>query len=258
MSEKFDYDKSDISKIYSEARELPPETMKLWLDTISEGVSNPVETILDLGCGEGRFSAPLARRFGAEVVGIDSSRKMLSVANNRDRTVKQVSYLLGCGEKIPLGDNQVSLVFMSMVYHHLTDLDKTISEIRRVLSSEGYLLIRNTTWEDINRIEFLNFFPRSKQIDLQRMPEESQVISKFRAGGFGLVSCRVMEQVFAQNYLEYFSKICKRGLSALAMIPDEEFEAGLLDFKKYCRQKPVEAKVRESIHLFVFRKAVLT
>jgi hypothetical protein len=33
-----------------------------------------------------------------------------------------------------------------------------------------------------------------------------------------------LEQVFAQNYLEYFERIRKRGLSALAMIPDEEFD----------------------------------
>ena len=254
MTEKFNYDESNIPKIYSTARQLPVETMNLWLKTIQEIIVTPIETILDLGCGEGRFSFPLATKFNAKIYGIDPSKKMLSIARKRDKTIKQVKYLLGCGEQIPLDDNEVSMVFMSMVYHHLEDVDKTISEIRRVLSKNGYLVLRNTTQEDINQIEFLNYFPKAKQIDLQRMPAEAVIIAEFKAKCFNLIFCRILEQVFAQDYREYYEKISKRGLSALALISDKDFESGLKGLKRYCEQKSTNTKVCEEIHLFVFQK----
>ena len=65
MNTKFSYDKSNIPKIYSVARHLPIETMNLWLKTIQDSIVTPIETILDLGCGEGRFSLPLATKFNA-------------------------------------------------------------------------------------------------------------------------------------------------------------------------------------------------
>lgn len=254
MTTKFAYDKSNIPKIYSVARHLPIETMNLWLKTIQDSLVTPIETILDLGCGEGRFSLPLATKFNARVYGIDPSKQMLSTARNRDKTIKQVKYLLGCGEHIPLAGNAISMVFMSMVYHHLEDVDETISEIRRVLSNNGYLVLRNTTQEDINQIEFLNFFPKAKQIDLQRMPTEDEIIAKFKANGFNVISYHILEQVFAQDYQEYYEKISRRGLSALALISDKDFISGLKALKRYCEQQPMNTKVREGIHLFVFQK----
>ena len=254
MTEKFEYDKSDIPQIYSVARQLPQETMNLWLNAIQDSIITPIKTILDLGCGEGRFSVPLARKFDARVYGIDPSKKMLSIAQKRDKTKTQVEYLLGRGEQIPLNDSEISMVFMSMVYHHLEDVDKTISEIRRVLSTNGYLVLRNTTQENIRQIEFLNFFPAAKQIDLQRMPSEDGIITKFKDKSFNLVSCRILNQVFAKDYQEYYEKISKRGLSALALIPDKDFETGLRKLRQYYSNKPMKTKIREEIYLFVFRK----
>ena len=88
MNTKFDYDKSNIPKIYSDARQLPIETMNLWLKTIQDSLVTSIEPILDLGCGEGRFFLPLANKFTARVYGIDPSKQMLSIARKRDKTVK--------------------------------------------------------------------------------------------------------------------------------------------------------------------------
>ena len=44
--------------------------------------SHPIKCILDLGCGTGSMTIPLAKR-GYDVVGLDCSSEMLSVANER-------------------------------------------------------------------------------------------------------------------------------------------------------------------------------
>jgi hypothetical protein len=50
---KINYDETTIPAVYSKSRQLPSETMNLWLRAIQDRIVPPVETILDLGCGEG-------------------------------------------------------------------------------------------------------------------------------------------------------------------------------------------------------------
>jgi len=64
-----DYDKSDIASIYDEARTLTPERLGQWLDLLSTHIDrNAISLIIDLGCGTGRFSEPLAAHFGVRVI----------------------------------------------------------------------------------------------------------------------------------------------------------------------------------------------
>ena len=78
---RFQYDQSDIHSHYDESRKLPPETVRLWLEAIGRHVpKDAMQTILDLGCGTGRFIKPLSEYFSAQVIGIDSSIKMLDTA----------------------------------------------------------------------------------------------------------------------------------------------------------------------------------
>src|SRR5678815_2516593 len=109
-----DYDATEIAAAYDRGREHGPGVHNLWMDVVSSHVKDQViKTILDLGCGTGRFSEDLARRFDAEVVGIDPSKKMLQQAQ-RKRSDWRVRYALGRGEAIPLSSNSVDLIFMSM------------------------------------------------------------------------------------------------------------------------------------------------
>src|SRR2546430_17562523 len=76
-----EYDHTSIPGVYRRTRQLASGTMALWLDAIAESVTIPDSaTIIDVGCGTARFSAPLATRFGARVIGVEPSRAMLSEA----------------------------------------------------------------------------------------------------------------------------------------------------------------------------------
>ena len=59
--------------------------------------------ILDLGCGTGRFSGCRAIRFGARVVDIDPSEKMLQQAL-RKGAENGIQYERGIAEAMPLLD----------------------------------------------------------------------------------------------------------------------------------------------------------
>ena len=254
MTNEFVYDSTNLHRIYETSRQLPLETLHLWLNAISSNITYSVQSIADIGCGTGRFSVPLAQKFNAKVYAIDPSEKMLSVARERDKQIAQVEYLRGSAEHIPLNKETVSMVFMSMTYHHIGDVESAISEIKRVLTHNGYVVIRNATQEDIQENKMFDYFPTAKQKELERMPLEERVISDFVSYNFNSIYCQTLEQLFSPNYRDYYKKIAQRSLSVFNTISDEEFELGLRNFKKYCEQKPQDSQVYERFHLFIFQK----
>ena len=90
-----DYDATAIPLVYDRGRNHGPEVLDLWMQTVNRySGSLPLSTILDLGCGTGRFSDALATWFASTVIGVDPSRKMLEQARGK-RTKGTVQYVRG-------------------------------------------------------------------------------------------------------------------------------------------------------------------
>src|ERR1700736_394507 len=152
-----DYDKTEIPTTYDKARALAPEPRRLWRDLLSVHIDRAeMSLVIDLGCGTGRFSELLAAHFGVQVIGIDPSHKMVDQARRKPAT-GSVVYRQGSAEALPLPDGCADLVFMSMVYHHLTDPAAVARECRRVLRPAGHVCIRNGTRE--SDFPHRHFFP---------------------------------------------------------------------------------------------------
>jgi ubiquinone/menaquinone biosynthesis C-methylase UbiE len=74
-----EYDATDIPAAYDRGRDHGPEVLRLWMDVVSSHVKDrPIQMILDLGCGTGRFTEALAVHFDAVVIGIDPSSSTVS------------------------------------------------------------------------------------------------------------------------------------------------------------------------------------
>ena len=59
-----DYDSTDIPDGYDRGRDHGPEVLQLWMDVVASSVGTQrLNTILDLGCGTGRFTESLAAHF---------------------------------------------------------------------------------------------------------------------------------------------------------------------------------------------------
>ena len=124
-----DYDKTAIPNAYNRGRDHGPAVLEMWMNLVSAraGVEK-IRCILDLGCGTGRFSSGLARRFNANVVGIDPSTKMLRQAlTASDLSVACVN---ATAEALPLAANTVDLIFISMAFHHFNDANDAVSDRR--------------------------------------------------------------------------------------------------------------------------------
>ncbi len=106
---------------------------RLLLDAV-----HPGDRALDLGCGEGAFTAVLAAA-GAEAVGADVARAALSRAANMHPELDfRLTSIRG---PLPFKDNEFDLVWASEVIEHIADTARWLSEVRRVLAPRGRLLI---------------------------------------------------------------------------------------------------------------------
>ena len=96
------------------------------------------DTVLDIGCGAGEFSAALIDA-GARPVAVDVAREALRRA--RERIPELDARLWEPGEPLPLQDNSVDVVWAGEVIEHVVDVAPWLSELRRVLRPRGTLLL---------------------------------------------------------------------------------------------------------------------
>lgn len=94
----------------------------------------PGRATLDLGCGEGRVGAELARR-GHDVVGVDSSPRMVELAQEHHPAV------VADATALPFADASFDLVVAYMSLMNMDDLDGAVRESARVLESGGRLCV---------------------------------------------------------------------------------------------------------------------
>lgn len=98
----------------------------------------PADRALDLGCGDGRFTALIAQT-GATAIGADIAEAALARA--RAQHPELDFRLIAIHGPLPFEDNAVDLVWASEVIEHIADTARWLSEIRRVLTPRGRLLL---------------------------------------------------------------------------------------------------------------------
>jgi arsenite methyltransferase len=110
------------------------------------------ETVLDLGSGGGIDVILSARRVGPEgtAYGLDMTDEMLALArqNAREAGVRNVHFLKGLIEQIPLPADSVDVVISNCVINLSTDKPAVLTEIARVLRPGGRLGISDIVAED--------------------------------------------------------------------------------------------------------------
>ncbi|MGP3977339.1 bifunctional 2-polyprenyl-6-hydroxyphenol methylase/3-demethylubiquinol 3-O-methyltransferase UbiG [Streptomyces sp. 8N114] len=102
--------------------------------------------VLDVGCGGGLMSEPLAA-LGYRVTGLDLSEGSVHTARaHAEASGIEVTYRVGSAYELPVADGSVDAVLMSDVLEHLHDLPTAVAEVARALRPGGVLV-----FDTINR-----------------------------------------------------------------------------------------------------------
>jgi ubiquinone/menaquinone biosynthesis C-methylase UbiE len=91
--------------------------------------------VLEVGCGWGELAEWLARDTAAQVVAVDLSERMVELARARG-----VDAQVGDVQELPFADGSFDVAVAAWMLYHVPDLDRSISELARVLRPGGILV----------------------------------------------------------------------------------------------------------------------
>jgi len=247
-----DYDRTDIAAVYDKGRVLTPEAQRQTHQLLSAYVDpQPVSLVVDLGCGTGRFCQLLADHFGAAIIGIEPSERMLDRARRKPLSAR-ITLRRAHAEAVPLDDGCADLIFMSNVYHHFADPHRVARECHRVLRPGGYVCLRNGAHE--SDFPQRPFFPALQPLIDAELPRRQDITANFAAAGFDLVGHEVVIQVVAPDWPSFVDKSATRADSFLARISDADFDRGMAAMRAGDAAVDPDKPVTEEIDWFVFTR----
>lgn len=97
------------------------------------------KVVLDAACGEGYGSFLLSRQ-AASVTGVDIDQQTVDHARRRYPAENLVFEQADC-TRLPLADDSVDVVVSFETLEHLAEHDALLTEFRRVLKDDGFLLL---------------------------------------------------------------------------------------------------------------------
>ncbi|MCR4306831.1 MAG: class I SAM-dependent methyltransferase, partial [Candidatus Yonathbacteria bacterium] len=130
----------------------------LWLKREYGGdFLNPSDSVLDLGCGNGRNLIYLAQTFGVHGVGYDISAEAIAQAKEQSGKLPLAYSVCSVTKPLPLPDESQTLVLDMMVSHFLSDEERAHlqSEIARVLKPGGWFFLKTFLLDEDRHAERL-------------------------------------------------------------------------------------------------------
>lgn len=111
---------------------------QLWRIATTRAIDpKPGERILDIACGTGTSTLPLAKT-GATVVGVDFSPEMIAEAGRKH---PRIEFRQADAMKLPFGDDEFDAVTISFGLRNVQDPKQALAEMYRVLKPGGRLVV---------------------------------------------------------------------------------------------------------------------
>lgn len=117
----------------------------LWRSTLVNWMKkDSPKLVLDVATGTGDLAIAVQKGIGAEVVGLDLSQQMLNVGIEKIKKVsltEKIDMQKGDAENLPFEDNKFDAVCVAFGVRNFENLEKGLSEIRRVVKNDASVYI---------------------------------------------------------------------------------------------------------------------
>lgn len=181
---------------------------------------SPGEVVLDLGSGGGIDVLLSARRVGpsGKAYGLDMTDEMLALANENKRKagIRNVEFLKGEIEHIPLPDNSIDVIISNCVINLSADKDRVLHEAFRVLRPGGRFAVSDV----VTRGEIRPEIRKSILLWIGCVAgalDEAAYLSKLSQVGFESISIEPTRIYHANDAREFLSSA---GIDAGAIAPE--------------------------------------
>ena len=99
--------------------------------------------VLDVGCGTGNVLMKLSSNEELKLYGVDISENMIKTA--KKNLGNKAELKVGDSEYMPWEDNSFDVIVCNASFHHYPNPEKVLSEMKRMLKSDGTLIIGDPT-----------------------------------------------------------------------------------------------------------------
>jgi SAM-dependent methyltransferase len=210
---------------FKAVREVPRDGLSEWRDAVSRHL-RPLQgmTLVDIGAGTGQFAAALSDWFRLTVVAVEPSAAM------RDQIPRTpaICVLEGDAGSLPLPDESADAAWLSLVIHHVPDLEVAAHEIRRVLRPGAPVLIRGgISGTNYKRIENVRWFPETARM-VDTFPSLAETCDAFAAAGFHQEALEQVRETYPASLEDFLGQVDSLRLAdtTLRSLSDEEFRRG--------------------------------
>lgn len=221
------YDTSDVDRFFEIGEQKATEI----IDPILEDwdrypPSEEPMVALDIGCGVGRITRSLAKRFD-NVIGIDVSDEMIRHARSLNSDFDNIEFYSTDGVSFnPVSESSVDFVFSYEVLQHVPNreiIEQNVSDISRVLATDG-----------LSHIHFRPPYSSEKLFDavdvpymlIEKIPEEIKRVYfsiTHKKGGLVASNTWTGTSISPAELWSYFDKY---GLDVVQFYPDTTHDVG--------------------------------
>lgn len=142
--------------------------VNVYENIFSQMFHEPVENLLDIGCGTGLYW-PVLVKYCKHLTGVDSSEDMISEACKliEAKKLESVKALVQNGEVLDFPDNSFDAILCMDVLHHIPDIKQAIFNFSRLLKSGGKLFaVEPNTFNPL--IFFAHLIPPEERLAIVR------------------------------------------------------------------------------------------
>ena len=210
---------------YKAVREVPRDGLGEWRDAIRRHLSPlPGMTLVDIGAGTGQFAAAFSDWFGLSILAVEPSAAMRAQMPRRPG----IQVLEGDASALPLPDGSADGAWLSLVIHHIPDLEAAAREIRRVLRPGAPVLIRQgfPGRADTARTFPWEFFPETARTS-DTYPSVELACQAFATAGFRRDALEQVPETLA-SIAEFLAQAdtFRRADTNMRNLTEEEFLRG--------------------------------
>ena len=178
----------------------------IWRKKAIKKLSNEPKNILDIATGTGDFAINAAEYTQAQITGIDISQAMLDVGMKKITKKKlesRITLKKADAENLPFNENKFDAITAGFGVRNFENLEKGLSEIYRVLKTNGIIVILEPATpkyfplKQLYKLYFHHVLPtigswisRDKSAykylpeSVDCFPEDSKFIAKLQEAGF--------------------------------------------------------------------------
>jgi ubiquinone/menaquinone biosynthesis C-methylase UbiE len=221
---------------FKAVREVPRDGLDRWREAVRRHLRPlPGMTVADIGAGTGVFATAFSDWFGVNVAAVEPSAAMRAQIPDRPG----VRVLEGDAGAVPLPDGSADGAWLSLMIHHIPDLEAAAREIRRVLRAGAPVLIRQGFPGRSGGVEIARWFPETARI-ADTFPSLEQTCRAFAAAGFTREALEQIPETYQTSIAEFLTQAdtYRRATTVMRDLTEVEFLRG----KERLRQAAQDAR----------------